>query len=87
MKQYTVTGMSCAACERPGGKGSLPCGRCGVLLGKPFDKFHGSEGDVKDADIIAAVEQAGYGAEVKGMHTAAENQDGEEAGARQEKRC
>ena len=34
------------------------------------------EGDVKDADIIAAVEQAGYGAEVKGMHTAAENQDG-----------
>jgi len=76
MKQYTVTGMSCAACSARVEKAvSHVAGveSCSVSL---LTNSMGVEGDVKDADIIAAVEQAGYGAEVKGMHTAAENQDG-----------
>ena len=76
MKQYTVTGMSCAACSARVEKAvSHVAGveTCSVSL---LTNSMGVEGDVKDADIIAAVEQAGYGAEVKGMHTAAENQDG-----------
>lgn len=76
MKQYTVTGMSCAACSARAEKAvSHVAGveTCSVSL---LTNSMGVEGDVKDADIIAAVEQAGYGAEVKGMHTAAENQDG-----------
>ena len=76
MKQYTVTGMSCAACSARVEKAvSHVAGveTCSVSL---LTNSMGVEGDVKDADIIAAVEQAGDGAEVKGMHTAAENQDG-----------
>lgn len=68
--------MSCAACSARVEKAvSHVAGveTCSVSL---LTNSMGVEGDVKDADIIAAVEQAGYGAEVKGMHTAAENQDG-----------
>lgn len=68
--------MSCAACSARVEKAvSHVAGveSCSVSL---LTNSMGVEGDVKDADIIAAVEQAGYGAEVKGMHTAAENQDG-----------
>ena len=66
MKQYTVTGMSCAACSARVEKAvSHVAGveSCSVSL---LTNSMGVEGDVKDADIIAAVEQAGYGAEVKG---------------------
>lgn len=75
MKQYTVTGMSCAACSARVEKAvSHVAGveSCSVSL---LTNSIGVEGDVKDADIIAAVEQAGYGAEVKGA-ASGENQGG-----------
>ena len=75
MKQYTVIGMSCAACSARVEKAvSHVAGveSCSVSL---LTNSMGVEGDVKDADIIAAVEQAGYGAEVKGA-ASGENQGG-----------
>ena len=75
MKQYTVTGMSCAACSARVEKAvSHVAGveSCSVSL---LTNSMGVEGDVKDADIIAAVEQAGYGAEVRGA-ASGENQGG-----------
>ena len=65
MQQYTVTGMSCAACQArvekavnkvPGVTG------CAVSL---LTNSMGVEGDVSAADIIKAVENAGYGAALK----------------------
>ena len=75
MKQYTVTGMSCAACSARVEKAvSHVAGveTCSVSL---LTNSMGVEGDVKDADIIAAVEQAGYGAEVRET-ASGENQGG-----------
>ena len=75
MKQYTVTGMSCAACSARVEKAvSHVAGveSCSVSL---LTNSMGVEGDVKDADIIAAVEQAGYGAEVRET-ASGENQGG-----------
>lgn len=67
--------MSCAACSARVEKAvSHVAGAesCSVSL---LTNSMGVEGDVKDADIIAAVEQAGYGAEVKGA-ASGENQGG-----------
>lgn len=67
--------MSCAACSARVEKAvSHVAGveSCSVSL---LTNSMGVEGDVKDADIIAAVEQAGYGAEVKGV-ASGENQGG-----------
>ena len=66
MEQYQVTGMSCAACSArvekavskvPGVTG------CSVSL---LTNSMGVEGSADPSAIIAAVEQAGYGAAVKG---------------------
>ena len=66
MKQYNVTGMSCAACsarvEKAVGK-VLGVTSCSVSL---LTNSMGVEGDVPPEQIIAAVEQAGYGASEKG---------------------
>ena len=67
--------MSCAACSARVEKAvSHVAGveSCSVSL---LTNSMGVEGDVKDADIVAAVEQAGYGAEVKGA-ASGENQGG-----------
>ncbi len=66
MQQYTVTGMSCAACsarvERAVSK--VPgVNSCSVSL---LTNSMGVEGTASAADIITAVELAGYHAEVKG---------------------
>ena len=65
MKQYTVTGMSCAACsarvEKAVGKVEGVTS-CSVSL---LTNSMGVEGEVSDSEIIAAVEAAGYGASVK----------------------
>lgn len=66
MKQYNVTGMSCAACSARVEKavGNLPgVTSCSVSL---LTNSMGVEGDVAESDIIKAVEDAGYGATVKG---------------------
>ena len=71
MEQYQVTGMSCAACSArvekavskvPGVTG------CSVSL---LTNSMGVEGSADPSAVIAAVEQAGYGASVKGTAEAA----------------
>ena len=66
MKQYNVTGMSCAACSARVEKavGAVPgVTSCSVSL---LTNSMGVEGDVAESEIIKAVEDAGYGAAVKG---------------------
>ena len=66
MQQYTVTGMSCAACSARVEKAvSKVAGvkSCSVSL---LTNSMGVEGTVTPEAVIAAVEQAGYHAEVKG---------------------
>ena len=66
MKQYNVTGMSCAACSARVEKavGKVPgVTSCSVSL---LTNSMGGEGSATDQEIIAAVEEAGYGASVKG---------------------
>ena len=69
MKQYIVTGMSCASCSARVEKAvSHVRGveSCSVSL---LTNSMGIEGNVSDEEIIAAVEKAGYGAEIKAKHT------------------
>ena len=66
MKQYIVTGMSCAACQARVEKAvSKVSGvdSCSVSL---LTNSMGVEGKASPKDIIKAVEDAGYGASVKG---------------------
>ncbi|MBR6044378.1 MAG: heavy metal translocating P-type ATPase [Ruminococcus sp.] len=66
MKQYDVTGMSCAACSarvEKAVKGVEGVTSCAVSL---LTNSMGVEGTARPEDIIAAVEKAGYGARVKG---------------------
>ena len=65
MKQYTVTGMSCAVCSSRVEKAvtKVPgVTSCSVSL---LTNSMGVEGSASDAEIIQAVENAGYGAAVK----------------------
>ena len=73
MKQYTVTGMSCAACSARVEKAVSKVDgvtSCSVSL---LTNSMGVEGSVTDAQIVEAVEQAGYGASPKGTATESEN--------------
>ncbi len=66
MKQYKVTGMSCAACQARVEKavsGVEGVESCAVSL---LTNSMGVEGNARPEDIIAAVEAAGYGASIKG---------------------
>lgn len=69
MKQYKVTGMSCAACvarvEKAVAK-TPGVSSCAVSL---LTNSMGVEGDASPAAVIAAVEAAGYGAVEKGAAT------------------
>ena len=70
MKQYTVTGMSCAACSARVEKAVSKVDgvtSCSVSL---LTNSMGVEGSATDAQIVEAVEQAGYGASPKGTATA-----------------
>ncbi len=65
MKQYTVTGMSCAACSARVEKAvsQVPgVQSCSVSL---LTNSMGVEGTAPDSEIIRAVEEAGYGAASK----------------------
>ena len=65
MKQYNVTGMSCAACSARVEKAvcKVPgVESCSVSL---LTNSMGVEGNVLPADVIRAVEEAGYGASEK----------------------
>ncbi len=66
MEQYNVTGMSCAACSARVEKAvsKVPgVTSCSVSL---LTNSMGVEGTASPGDVIAAVEQAGYGASEKG---------------------
>lgn len=66
MEQYTVTGMSCAACSARVEKAvnKVPgVTACSVSL---LTNSMGVEGTASPEQIIAAVEEAGYGASLKG---------------------
>ena len=73
MKRYTVTGMSCAACSARVEKAVSKVDgvtSCSVSL---LTNSMGVEGSATDAQIVEAVEQAGYGASPKGTATESEN--------------
>ncbi|MBQ4253746.1 MAG: heavy metal translocating P-type ATPase [Erysipelotrichaceae bacterium] len=78
MEQYTVTGMSCAACQARVEKAvsGLPgVTSCSVSL---LTNSMGVEGNVDSKTVIKAVEDAGYGAFLRGNQkksTAADNED------------
>ena len=83
MEQYTVTGMSCAACSSRVEKavsGVPGVTACSVSL---LTNSMGVEGTAAAADIIKAVQDAGYGASVKGAgkegSVQAQSLDAEEA--------
>lgn len=66
MEQYNITGMSCAACSARVEKavaGIDGVTACSVNL---LTNSMGVEGSASEAEIIAAVEKAGYGASKKG---------------------
>ena len=71
MKQYNVTGMSCAACSARVEKAvsAVPgVEACSVSL---LTNSMGVEGSADEQSIIAAVEAAGYGASPKGAEKSA----------------
>ena len=79
MKQFSVTGMTCAACSArvekavnkvPGVTG------CSVSL---LTNSMGVEGTASEQEIIAAVTAAGYGASVKGAAAAQQKENPEDA--------
>ncbi len=77
MKQFNVSGMSCAACSSRVEKavaGVEGVTSCSVSL---LTNSMGVEGTASDAAIIAAVENAGYGASLKGeaQNKPTENED------------
>ncbi|MCI8835777.1 MAG: heavy metal translocating P-type ATPase [Ruminococcus sp.] len=81
MEQYTVTGMSCAACSARVEKAvaKVPgVTSCSVSL---LTNTMGIEGTAPAAEVIAAVEKAGYGASQKGTEGRA---DGEKSRAAEE---
>lgn len=75
MKQYTVTGMSCAACSARVEKAvaKVPgVEACSVSL---LTNSMGVEGTADVQAVIKAVEEAGYGAQEKGSGTAGKSGD------------
>ena len=79
MKQYNVTGMSCAACSARVEKAvsKVPgVTACSVSL---LTNSMGVEGTVAPETVIAAVQEAGYGASLKGAGKAAPSMSEAEA--------
>lgn len=77
MKQYNVTGMSCASCVARVEKAVNKVNgvtSCSVNL---LTNSMSVDGDVKSSDVISAVEKAGYGASLKG-NSSKENKTNDE---------
>lgn len=77
MKQYNVTGMSCASCVARVEKAVNKVDgvtSCSVNL---LTNSMSVDGDVKSSDVISAVEKAGYGASLKG-NSSKENKSNDE---------
>ncbi len=65
MTQYTVTGMTCAACQARVEKAVGKLAGVSSVSVSLLTNSMGVEGDVSEADVIRAVEEAGYGAKLK----------------------
>lgn len=79
MVQYNITGMSCAACSARVEKAvsKVPgVTSCAVSL---LTNSMGVEGSASSAAIISAVQEAGYGASLKGAGNAAPSASDAEA--------
>lgn len=75
MKQFDITGMSCAACSSRIEKAVSKLDgveSCSVSL---LTNSMGVEGSATDSEIISAVENAGYGASLKGKSESNKNKD------------
>ena len=66
MEQYTVTGMSCAACQARVEKAVEKVPGVSSVSVSLLTNSMGVEGTASKEDVIRAVEAAGYGASVKG---------------------
>lgn len=76
MKQFDITGMSCAACSARVEKAVSSLAdveKCSVNL---LTNSMVTEGSATEKEIISAVEKAGYGAKVKGTVKESEKDDG-----------
>ena len=69
MKQYTVSGMSCAACQAHVEKAVAAVPGVDSVAVSLLTNSMGVEGDASPAEIIKAVERAGYGASVKNKNS------------------
>ena len=81
MKQYIVTGMSCAACSSRVEKAVSKVEgveNCSVSL---LTNSMGVEGTASDEAVIKAVEDAGYGASLKTSHTASDKSGTSQSGS------
>ncbi|MGN1020712.1 MAG: heavy metal translocating P-type ATPase [Aristaeellaceae bacterium] len=80
MKQYHVTGMSCAACAARVEKAVRQVPGVEEVSVSLLTNMMGVEGPAEDAAVIRAVQEAGYGASVKGAAgTKAASSAGEDA--------
>ncbi|WP_337384480.1 heavy metal translocating P-type ATPase, partial [Acidaminococcus timonensis] len=70
MKQYIVTGMTCAACQAHVEKAVAGVPGVKSVSVSLLTNSMGVDGTASDADITKAVEDAGYGASVKGASQA-----------------
>ena len=76
MEQYTVTGMSCAACQARVEKAVSKVPGVSSVSVSLLTNSMGVEGSAAAADIIHAVEAAGYGASLKGSSQKSASQAG-----------
>lgn len=77
MKQYNVTGMSCAACSARVEKAVSAVNGVTSCFVNLLTNSMGVEGTASESDIISAVEKAGYGAYPKGAEKAKSAEDTE----------
>ena len=76
MKQYTVTGMSCAACVARVERAVSAVPGVDMVAVSLLTNSMGVEGSAAPTDIIRAVENAGYGAKEKGTQGSASGGQG-----------
>ena len=79
MKQFNVTGMSCAACSARVEKAVSKVPGVSAVSVSLLTNAMGVEGTASDAEIIRAVQEAGYGASVKGEGAAKAAEASEDA--------
>lgn len=82
MKQYIVTGMTCAACQSRVEKAVSKLDKVENVNVSLLTNSMGVDGDASDEEVIAAVEAAGYGARIKGGSCDASDKKNNSASAR-----